>query len=217
MTNNRYFVIGFIILLLTAALVLTVARRGVPVVVETRLERLPMQIAGYQGQEDSFPQEVYDTLNADLHLYRHYRAVDGTRLSFYLGYYGTAKGGRTGHNPYACLPGAGWAILETGTVRVYPSYYPEGVDVNLVVAGKDDLQNVMLHWYQTAGSRILATGLQQNIERFKGRLLHNRNDGAYIQVSSLVNTEDIPAIEKKGAEFVQQLMEQLPLYWPVER
>lgn len=216
MTNNKNFIILFTLLFLCAALVLTIARRGDPVVGKTNLENLPMQIAGYQGEQDSFSQAVYDTLNADLHVYRHYRSEDDTTLSFYLGYYGTAKGGRTGHNPYACMPGAGWGILQKGTVRVFPTYKPDGVDVNFVVAGKDGVNNVMLHWYQAAGTKILATGLEQNIQRFIGRVLHNRNDGAYIQVNSLATNKDIPILKDKLANFVQEMMELLPHYWPEE-
>lgn len=216
MANQKYFLLALVTLVLTAGLILTVANRGVPMVLHTNLENLPMEIAGFNGREDSFPQGVYDALPADLHVYRHYRSPEGKTLSLYLGYYGTAKGGRTGHNPYACLPGAGWGIIETGTVEVHPSYYPQGVKVNYVVASKDGVNNVMLHWYQTAGTRVLATGLQQNVERFKGRVLHNRNDGAFVQVNALVPEADIPMARNQLKEFVREVMELLPSYWPLE-
>lgn len=35
----------------------------------------------------------------------------------------------------------------------------------------------------TAGNEIFASGIQQNIERFKGRIFYNRNDGAFVRVS----------------------------------
>jgi EpsI family protein len=214
--TNKNFIFTATLLLLCAALVLTIARRGDPEVVATNLENLPLQIAVYHGEKDSFSQEVYDVLDADLHVYRHYRSEDGTQLSFYLGYYGTAKGGRTGHNPYACLPGSGWGILQKGTVRVFPSYKPNGVDVNFVIAGKDEINNVMLHWYQTAGTKVLASGLEQNIQRFIGRVLHNRNDGAYVQVNSLATKKEIPVVKENIADFVEKIMELLPRYWPEE-
>lgn len=210
------FYLSLAVLLLTLGLVHEVGSRGVPVVVHTNLENIPMQIAGYQGREDTFPQGVYDALPADLHLYRLYRSPQGSELSLYLGYYGTAKGGRSSHNPYACLPGAGWGIVETGTVEVYPSYYPQGVKVNYVVAGKDGVNNVMFHWYQTAGTRVLATGLQQNIQRFKGRVLHNRNDGAYVQVNVLAAETDFAQVREIARAFVNNVMELLPEYWPEE-
>lgn len=213
---KMFFCFSLAVLLLTLGLVLEVSSRGVPVVLQTNLENLPMEIEGYEGRADTFSQDIYDALPADLHVYRHYRSTEGSELNLYIGYYGTAKGGRTGHNPYACLPGAGWGIIENGIVEIYPSFYPQGVHVNYVVASKDGVNNVMLHWYQAAGTRVLATGLQQNIERFRGRILHNRNDGAYVQVNSLASNEGISEVRGKITEFVLKLMELLPDYWPSE-
>jgi len=214
--SRTHFSVALTALLLTIGLVLAVANRGTPKVLHTNLEHLPTEIAGYQGQEDRFPQEVYNVLQADFNLYRHYRSPEGKELNLYIGYYGTAKGGRTGHNPYGCLPGAGWAIVDTGTVVIRPSYSPQGVKVNYVLARKGGVDNLLLHWYQTAGNRVMATGLQQNLERFKDRVLYNRNDGAYVQVSSLIIEGDIPVVRSRLARFARKLMELLPEYWPQE-
>jgi EpsI family protein len=204
------------ILVVALGLVLGVSSRGVPVVLHTNLEKLPLQIAGFQGREDSFSKEIYDVLQSDLNVYRHYRSPQGKELSLYIGYYGTAKGGRTGHNPYACLPGAGWGIVESGEVEVRPSYQPQGVRVNYVVSSKDGVNNVMLHWYQSTGTRVLATGLQQNIQRFRGRVFLNRDDGAFVQVSTLVGDQGIPTAREMVQGFAREVLELLPAYWPVE-
>jgi hypothetical protein len=86
-----------------------------------------------------------------------------------------------------------------------------------VVAKKDGVNNVMLHWYQSAGGRVLNTGLEQNIQRFFGRTLHNRNDGAYVQVSSLADEEGVASARMQLLEFAEKLLVVLPEYWPVER
>jgi len=216
MPKTKYFIATAIILTLTAVAIFTIGRRGVPVVVKTNLENIPMQIGDYQGREDSFPQSVYDELQADLHVYRQYEAVDGRALSLYIGYYGTAKGGRTGHNPFACLPGAGWGIVESGKVKAYPSYASEGVELNYVVAAKDGVKTVMLHWYQTGGDKVLATGLQQNIDRFVSRALYNRNDGAFVQVNAVVKKDDISVSKEMIAKFSSEVLEILPKHWPEE-
>ncbi|MCB2141182.1 EpsI family protein [bacterium] len=214
--SSKSFYLSLIVLVSTIVFVFLIAQRGQPVVIKTNLENLPMQIGGYSATEDFFPDSVYEELNADRHVYRHYRDSNGNQIDLYIGYYGTAKGGRTGHNPYACLPSAGWGIVEAGTAEVRPSYYPNGVKVNYVIASRGIVKNVMYHWYQTAGNRILASGLQQNIQRFKGRILHNRNDGAYVQVNSMTSALDISIIRKMAEGFVVDVMEQLPIYWPEE-
>ena len=216
MGRNIFFRIAFGALVLTTGLVLLVNLRGEPRVLHTNLEKLPMTIADYKGTVDAFDQSIYDALGADLHLYRHYQSTQGATLSLYIGYYGTAKGGRTGHNPFACLPGAGWGIIEADKVTVFPSHHPEGVDVNFVVARKDGISNLMLHWYQTAGDRVLSTGLQQNIERFRGKVLDNRNDGAYVQVNTLVRGENVANMVDEAKSFARDIIELLPRYWPEE-
>ena len=116
--STKSFTISLIILLATIASVAAIASRGETVVVATNLENLPMEIAGFKATEDFFPDSVYKELDADKHVYRHYRSEDGRQVDLYVGYYGTAKGGRTGHNPYACLPGAGWGIVEARKVQL---------------------------------------------------------------------------------------------------
>jgi EpsI family protein len=188
-----------------------------PVVVQTNLENLPLKIGGYTGTEDSFSEAVYRELNADKHVYRHYKAGDGSQLDLYLGYYGTAKGGRTGHNPYACLPGAGWAIVDTGKVKIRDSSRTSDVEVNYVRASRNGVNTVMVHWYQTAGTTVISTGIRQNIEKFWGRLRHNRNDGAFVQITTQVSDENVLKAGIKVQRFAGQVLQLLPGYWPTER
>jgi EpsI family protein len=201
-------------LLLTIALVTGISLRPEPKVVSSNIERLPRELGGYQGSDDRFPEAVNRELNADATLYRHYRAADGSRIDLYIGYYGTAKGGRTGHNPYACLPGAGWAIVDTGTVPARSAGAPE--DLNYVRARRDGVNTVMLHWYQTAGGTVMSSGIHQNLVRFRSRLLFNRNDGAFVQVTSQASDDQVPQAREKLREFAGIVLEQLPGYWPVE-
>jgi len=190
--------------------------RPVPVVVQTNLEKLPMVIAGYTATEDSFSDSVYRELNADKHVYRHYRSPNGDQIDLYVGYYGTAKGGRTGHNPYACLPGGGSAIVETDKVTLKQTGTSGTVTVNYILAKKDEMNTIMFHWYQTAGKIVVSTGLKQNIERFVGRILHNRNDGTFVQITASVLDADVLKTRQKVRQFAEIVLNILPNYWPDE-
>ena len=216
MISRKSFLASIVMLLATIAVVGLVSARPQPKVVWTGLEHLPLTIAGYHAVEDTFPEAVTRELNADTSVYRHYKTGGGTPLSLYIGYYGTAKGGRTGHNPYACLPGAGWAIVDTRSLKVP---HPSGTrvdEVNYVQARRDGVNTVMLHWYQTAGSTVISTGIRQNIERIKGRLLLNRNDGAFVQLSMQVPENQVGDATIKLQQFAGFVLELLPTYWPVE-
>jgi len=197
-------------------LVALISRRGEPVVVKTNLENLSMEIAGFKATEDFFPDSVYKELNADMHVYRQYRNCDGKQVDLYIGYYGTAKGGWTGHNPYACLPGAGWGIIESYNVKMNSKNYQDQIDVNYVLARKGGTYEIVFHWYQTAGSKVLSSGIQQNIQRFLGRILHNRNDEAFIQISIFSGEGNIEEAKLLAKSFSEEVLDLLPHYWPIE-
>jgi EpsI family protein len=214
---DKSFPISLVILLATITGIFLISKRGEPTVVATNLENLPMEINGYTATEDFFSEAVYKELNADKHIYRHYRAPSGDQVDLYIGYYGTAKGGRTGHNPYACLPGAGWGIIESGKIRLKSEYYSNGTRVNYILARKGDVYETVFHWYQSAGYKILDSGIEQNLRRFLGRILHNRNDGAFVRVSSFSNMNQLVHTKSAVKSFSIQVLELLPKYWPVEK
>jgi EpsI family protein len=214
--SRKSFTVSFIILLCTIALVTLISRRGKPVVIKTNLENIPMEILGFKATEDFFPEGVYKELNADKHVYRHYRNGDGKQVDLYIGYYGTAKGGRTGHNPYGCLPGAGWGIIETKQLSLKANNYPNGVPLNYILARKGEAYESVLHWYQSSGNKVLSTGIQQNIERLKGRVFYNRNDGAFVRVSVFTNQEGIEEADSLAKSFAENILDLLPSYWPLE-
>lgn len=214
--SNKKYAACLLAMLVAAGILAARFSLSVPVVIRTNLERIPMTVDQYTATEAFFPESVYSELNADKNVYRHYASEDGERVSLYIGYYGTAKGGRTGHNPYACLPSQGSAIVDTDVIYLRQTATGKGVPVNYVLARKDGIDTVLLHWYQIMGDRVVATGLGQNIERFTGRIFHNRNDGAYVQVAASARGE-IRETRKKVQQFAERILNLLPDYWPEER
>lgn len=215
--KNKYFFTSLSLLFITFLSVVAVTSRGIPHVVSTNLEKIPMNILGLTAAEDFFSDDIYDELNADLNLYRHYRADDGRQVDLYIGYYGTAKGGRTAHNPYACLPSSGWSILKTKRVDIKSKLFPESVSLNFILSTKDGIYNSILHWYQSSGDKVLVSGIEQNVQRFVGRLLYNRNDGAFVRISCTSERDNLRECKQLIEKFAAEILDDLPLYWPVEQ
>ncbi len=211
------------VLLMISSLLITtlISNRGVPAVIAFNLEKIPMELDGFNGQRDLFPQRVYDALNADENVYRHYRSAQGDQVDLYIGYYGTAKGGRTGHNPYGCLPGAGWGIIISEKLPLdsvdQPNDKKKKIFINHILARQGDKFVNMFYWYQTRGNRIIDSGIQQNIDRFLSRLLDNRNDGAFVQISTFSKEDTIESARELGRSFAVKIMTLLPSYWPIEK
>ena len=211
---NKAYSFSLILLVATIGMITLISLSGEPVVVKTNLENIPMRIGDYIGTEDSFPDSVYEELNADFHLYRHYQNQYSNIISLYIGYYGTAKGGRTGHNPYACLPGAGWAIIQTEKVII-----PRGdgeIELDAIVAKKGNQFETVMHWYQSNENKILTSGIQQNIQRFVGRIARNRNDGAFVRLSMVTSSERLTEAIQAMKSFAGKVLTILPNYWPEE-
>jgi len=214
--SKKSFTISLAVLLVTIGLVALIAKRGSPVIVQTNLEKIPMEIAGYVATEDYFSDSISRELDTDKYIYRHYRNDAGKEIDLYVGYYGTVKGGRTWHTPHGCLSAGGWLALKAHKVRAVSNSYPKGVNLNYILARKGETFACLIHWYQSAGKKVLSTGFEQNIERFKGRILHNRNDGAFIEVYILTTENEIEEAKLLVKNFSEKLLDLLPGYWPVE-
>lgn len=85
-----------------------------------------------------------------------------------------------------------------------------------MLARKGEAFETVLHWYQTDGDKVLATGIQANIQRFIGRVFHNRNDGAFVRISMLSDKEHVQAATVLTKSFAEDILNLLQHYRPVE-
>ncbi len=214
--KSKSLILAAVLLLVTLFSASMIASRTPPEIVQMNLDNLPMEINGYKAVEARHPESVYEVLNADKHVYRHYVGDQGKQLDLYIGYYGTAKGGRSSHLPEGCLPGAGWGIVERSDIMVPMDGASQGPALNYILSRKSHQYQCMIHWYQSAGDKILSSGIQMNIQRFIGRVFHNRNDGAFVQVSRIVASHEIDQAKEEIAQFSGHIVSLLPEYWPVE-
>jgi hypothetical protein len=89
--------------------------------------------------------------------------------------------------------------------------------INYILARKGETYESVLHWYQSAGNKVLSTGIQQNIERFIGRTFYNRNDRAFIRVSVFGKEEHLNEANSLAKLFAGKILDLLPNYWPIEQ
>ena len=116
------------------------------------------------------------------------------------------------------LPGAGWSILREGEADIAIEHdgLEDKVTLNTLNVKKGDEDQLVYHWYQTRKGMIIKNGVQQNMNRFRNRLLYNRDDGAFIRVSEVMGN-DYPMTRKNIEEFIRQLIPLLIEYWPQEK
>ncbi len=214
MTLRRHsFVISVALLVVAGAIAFPIAWGSDVVVTDVNLDQLPRHIMGFEGRDDRFDESVYRSLNADHHVLRQYRGAVGRSVWLYVGYYGTAKGGRPSHVPQSCYTGQGFSIVEWTKIKA-----PGGVDgmLNEMHVKRGNEHQLVLFWHQSRDT-VLADGIEQNLHRLKNRLLYNRDDGAFVRIS----TGMVPGREDEALELLQdfagELLRLLPAHWPEER
>ncbi len=193
-----------------------IARRGDVRILRDGLPGIPLEIDGWKGRDDRFDDDVYKKVDADATLLRRYERPGGAVIWLYIGYYGTRKGGRTGHTPVYCYPGAGWDIEEKGTEAV-PG--PGGGDarVNRLLLRRGDVRTHVLYWMQSGDGRALNSGWRMNLHRFWRRALSNRDDGALVRLSGPVDEDGPAAALTLQKSFAAAVLKELPRHWPEER
>lgn len=214
MTVRRYaFVISVAFLVIAGAIAFPIAWGSDVVVTEINLDQLPRYVMGFDGRDDRFEESVYRILNADYHVLREYRRADGRNVWLYVGYYGTAKGGRPSHVPQSCYTGQGFSIVEW-TKTALPSQV-EGW-VNKMHVKRGNVHQLVLFWHQSRDT-ILADGVEQNLHRFKNRLFYNRDDGALVRLSTTMNPDNKAEAMALLQDFAGEILKLLPAYWPEEK
>ncbi len=189
------------------------------IVIEKRLDQFPRTIGKYRSVDIPMESNVVRILDTDVFIFRNYISPGEETITLYIGYYGTKKGGRSDHGPRGCYPGAGWAISKEEKVELDITgldNIPGRVVLNRIEVSKAGKYEIVYHWYQANRNKIISSGLQLNLNRFISRLRYNRNDGAFIRVSSEVNGDPQKVVEKLE-RFIRDIYPMIIEYWPNEK
>jgi EpsI family protein len=179
-----------------------------------RLATFPVEVDGWTGKDDPFDAQVMKVVGTDDDLHRIYKKGDAY-LWLYVGYYGTKKGGRTGHLPHHCYPAAGYRIVTFETLPVKMTNGRTAQVNHLVLERKGELTST-LYWIHSGEQRVLTDGWMMNMSRLRRRLLNGRDDGALVRISGPVFGTIDETVGRQMA-FAQDVLETLPQHWPLER
>jgi len=215
---KKSYLISFIVIAVSLILLFKLEIGSNVIVADKRLDQFPRTIGKYQSFDISLESNVIRILDTDAYIFRNYVSPEGNIMTLYIGYYGTKKGGRSEHSPGGCYPGAGWAITkeEKMELMVGSGNASRRAVLNRLYVSKTGSNEIVYHWYQSNRDKIIASGIQLNINRFISRLRYNRNDGAFIRVSSEVNGDPMQARERIE-RFIRLIYPLIIEYWPCEK
>ena len=177
------------------------------------LATLPLEISGWRGHDVPIDRAVVKVLNAEFNLQREYVHPTREIVWLYIGYYGTARGGRPEHTPRGCYTGAGWTISGSRTLQVDPS---GSLRVNEFLVERDFEQRLVHFWYRSHRDTGILGGLDQNLDRLFGQLLNRRADGALVRLSAPLHEARVVETRGRLLAFAAALDPLLAERWPEE-
>jgi EpsI family protein len=143
-------------------------------------------------------------------------------VNVYVGYHATQireEGGDSRENsihpPAHCLPGSGWDIIDSRTLRLDLPGLPHAQDTGkrLVIA-KGAARQLVLYWYQSAG-RVVSEDWKKILYVGWDRARRGRTDGSLVRFTALVDRSgDEARAEAAVRDLAALVVPQLPRFVP---
>lgn len=142
----------------------------------------PKQVGSFTMTGSSeFPEEIVQELGVDSYINRDYRDDDGYKLSLYLGYYEEQREGAMIHSPKNCMPGSGWAPVESSIISISVSGSNQSYKVNRMLFQKGMDKLIMYYWYQ-GRNRIVANEYVDRFLLIVDSIFQHRSEGSLVRV-----------------------------------
>ncbi len=176
------------------------------------LREFPDQLAGWRMVADNgIEPEVQRVLRADDVLNRTYlRAGSPAPVNLFVAFFRSQKSGVAPHSPKNCLPGSGYAPLDSGTLRIEtaPGRF---VEVNRYTVARGDSRSLVLYWYQTP-ARIVASEYAAKFWLVADSIRYRRSDTSLVRI--VVPLQDGADSAKEAVGFARAVVPVLTGFLP---
>jgi EpsI family protein len=205
---------AMLLLLVAAALFLQSRGSAEMVTVRLPLHEFPAELGEWRSRTVIIEPEVLRVLGDGDFLQRiYYRGTGDEIFDVFLAYFPSQRTGSTIHSPKNCLPGAGWAPIQSNRV---PLTWPDGrtfqVNEYIIARGLD--RQVALYWYQAHG-RAVASEYWAKFYLVADAIRTNRSDGALVRVLTPVRpSETLDQAKIRAREFAGRLLPHLNRHIP---
>ena len=177
------------------------------------LTQLAPSVGSWTSEDIPVEDEVAQMLRADVNLQRAYHHPLGGLIFLYVGYYGTARGGRPEHTPWLCYPSTGWQILGSRVLTVDAG---SGLRANELVVENEGERRLVLFWYRSGTRTGITSGLGLSLAHLRGRLFEGRGDSALVRLSAALPDGDETSARSALMGFAVEIDRQLASHWPRE-
>jgi EpsI family protein len=204
--NGRHALALTVVLLVQAGAFYALASRSELVPSVAPLSTLPAAFGDWKMVlEQPLEPEVAAVLNADDTLTRVYvHGPQAQTASLFVAFFKTQRTGQAPHSPKNCLPGSGWAPVESGMQAVQVPGRAEKIVLNRYTVSRGSDQTVVLYWYQSHG-RVIAREMMAKIWLVADAIRYRRSDTALVRVTVPVRNSRPDMAAETADQFVQAL------------
>jgi len=174
---------------------------------------LPMELGTWESREVPIDSAVESMLEADFHLQRVFQNRTGEMAWFYLGYYGTSRGGRPEHVPRVCYKANGWEVVER---RVLDVDLERDLRVNEYLVERQGERRLVHFWYRSHRRTGIVAGLGLSIDHLIGRVTSARADGALVRLSTPIREDGLLVSRAILVRLATEIDPELDGRWPAE-
>lgn len=180
---------------------------------EPTLDRVPMQVGSWQGEDIPIGEATAATLQASNTLLRNYVNPDSGYISLFIAYFRDQKYGSQIHSPRHCLPGGGWVVSDLTHVPF--DLGQETITCNRMTITKRSYVDEMFYWYQTR-SGVLASEYSLKFDLVRNSLLLSPTDAALIRLTVSRGSRSAEECQRLVEGFMQSCFGQIEAALPFQ-
>ena len=179
------------------------------------LGSFPEKIAGMESADVEIPAESLQVLGPGDFLLRVYGNDQPATVpvDLFIAYFPSQRAGDTIHSPKNCLPGAGWAPIQSQRIVLsVPGH--TSFPVNRYVIAKGDSRKLVLYWYW-AHDRGVASEYWAKYYLVADSIRMNRSDGSLVRLGTpILPGESVDAAQQRLMPFADSVLPLLNDYIP---
>ena len=179
------------------------------------LQSFPQQLGDWTGTDVAMDKDTLQVLGPGDFLLRIYNSEDRNvpYVDLFIAYFPSQRAGDTIHSPKNCLPGAGWAPIESGRIELAVAGHSP-FPVNRYVISKGESRQLVLYWYW-AHDRGVASEYWAKYYLVADSIALNRSDGSLVRITTpLLRGESVDQAQQRMMPFVADVVPRLQNYIP---
>lgn len=198
------FIAAMILLAATAAFLHAHKRAEIVPQFQKFSSSFPINVGSWEGRDVPMDDHVLEVLGPGEFLSRIYATGDRPWVDFFVAYFPSQKTGDAIHSPKNCLPGSGWAPIESGFRKIdVPSLGK--IEVNRYVIARGNQKQIVYYWYQSHG-RVIASEYSAKVWLVLDSIKLHRTDAALVRVvTPVAQGEPIESADQRALGFAQQI------------